>query len=218
VLTRALVAINVVAYLWERLTGALTSNDALIAHGALLGVLVERGEWWRIFSSAFLHGSDLHILFNMIALWQVGTFVEMIYGSSRMALIYVISMVGSGLLVTAWTPYDVTVGASGAIFGLFGALLVAGMRLGKPGRVLVQQSMWIIVLNLLISFTIPGISYAGHIGGLVAGFVAGWLVFRRPRQAPAQAVYATRIDPRNDPGVITIEQPPDDEPAKPSPP
>ncbi len=211
-LTRVLVAINVIAYIWERMTGALDSNAALEAHGALYGPDVMSGQWWRVFSSAFLHGSEMHILFNMIALWQVGTFVELIFGTPRMAAIYFISAIGSGYTIAWFTPDDVTVGASGAIFGLFGALAVAGFRLGARGREIMRQASGIIVLNLVIGF-IPGtnISNSGHIGGLIAGTLCGLLLFRipRPREAvAAEPAYAQRMDPSDDPGIETIEHPP----------
>jgi rhomboid protease GluP len=212
VLTRILVAINVIAYIWEKLTGALTTNGALEAHGALVGGDVFAGQWWRIFTSAFLHGSEIHILFNMIALWQVGTFVEMIYGTPRYAFMYFFAALGSGLAVTYFTPNDVTIGASGAIFGLFGALGVAAVRMGERGREILKQTIGIIVINLVIGFALPNISNAGHIGGLVFGTLAGLVLFRMPRPAPAVPVYAQRIDPRRDTGVVTIEHPPLDEP------
>ena len=211
-LTRVLVAINVIAYIWEKASGALRTDGALEAHGALLGVDVLQGQWWRIFTSAFLHGSEIHILFNMIALWQVGTFIELIYGTPRMAFIYFFAALGCGLAVTYFTPDAVTVGASGAIFGLFGALAVAGVRMGEPGRVIMKQTIGIIVINLIIGFTLPNISNAGHIGGLVFGTIAGLVLFRLPKPAPAAPAYAQRIDPRYDQGVVTIEHPPLDEP------
>jgi len=216
VLTRVLVAMNVIAYIWEKFTGALDTNAALEAHGALVGTDVLHGQWWRIFTSAFLHGSEIHILFNMIALWQVGSFIETIYGTPRMAFIYLFSALGSGVAVTYFTPNDVTIGASGAIFGLFAALGVAGLRMGETGRTILKQTIGIIVINLIIGFTLPNISNAGHIGGLVFGTFAGLALFRKPKPAPAVPVYAQRIDPRHDAGVMTIEHAPLDEPHPPA--
>ena len=229
-ITRLLVAINVIVYLWERSSGALATDDALINHGALLGRLAVQGEWWRILTSAFLHGSDLHILFNMIALWQVGRFVEQAFGWPRMLAVYLFAALGSGLAVVYLTPDDATVGASGAIFGLFGALVACGMRVGPAGRSLVMQSVGVIVLNLLIGFSVPNISNVGHIGGLIAGFLLGYAIFPMPdylrtgfgrpvasawseRPTPRGDVasylpYATPIDPREARRAVTIEHEP----------
>ena len=222
-LTRLLVAINVIAYAWEQFTGAFTSNIALVNHGGLVGAYVVGGDWWRIISSGFLHASLMHLAFNMFALWQVGQFVEIIYGTPRMFIIYFLAMIGGGLAVTYFEPNVVTVGASGAIFGLFGALAIAGFRMGAQGRDIMKQTTGIIVINLVISF-IPGsnISYEDHIGGLIAGTLCGLVLFRARQQRvavmePAAATYtgpayAHRIDPRADPGVITIEHAPIAEP------
>ncbi len=217
-LTRLLVAINVIAYIWEQTTGAFVSNVALVDHGGLYGAFVQQGQWWRIFSSAFLHGSIMHLAFNMFALWQVGSFVEIIYGTPRMAIIYTLAALGGGVAVTYLQPDVVTVGASGAIFGLFGALAVAGFKMGERGRDIMRQTTGIIVINLVISF-LPGtnISYDDHVGGLIAGAVVGLLLFRTPRvlvtAEPATATaggpaYAQRMDPYADAGVVTIEHAP----------
>ena len=217
-LTRILVAINVIVYLFERLVWGLDPNS-LYAHGGLYGPVLANGQWWRILTSAFLHGSDMHILFNMIALFQVGTFVELIFGTPRMAIIYFLAAIGGGVAVTYFTPDVVTIGASGAIFGLFGALAVAGFRLGARGRSIMQQTTGIIVINLAISLW-PGsnISIADHIGGLVVGTLCGLVLFRipRPRVAvgqPGGPGYAQRIGP--DPGVVTIEHVPPGESSQP---
>jgi rhomboid protease GluP len=207
VLTRVLVAINVIAFLWEYLVGV---NNALDA-GGLLGTAVLAGDWWRILTSGFLHENITHILFNMIALWQVGSYVELIYGAPRMAIMYFVAMIGGGLTVTYLQPTIITIGASGAIFGLFGALAIAGLRLGDAGRRIMQQTTGIIVINLVIGF-IPGmnISVTDHIGGLIAGTLCGLLLFRMPKPRAAVATqtdpaYAQRIDPNDDPGRETIE-------------
>jgi rhomboid protease GluP len=192
--TNVLIAINVVAFLWEIGTGGLTTNEALLAHGALYGPAVVQGhQYWRIVSGAFLHGGWLHIGANMWALYQVGTLVERFLGGPRMLAIYVLSMIGSGAAVVIFSPDAVTVGASGAIFGLFGALVGIGLRLGKPGRGLVAQVIPIILINLVITWTVPNISAAAHVGGLITGFIVGLIAFEmRPRTplAPAYAVEA----------------------------
>lgn len=211
-LTRVLLAINVIVYLWERTTGVLTNNVTLETHGALFGPDVLAGEWWRMFTAAFMHFDDMHILFNMIALLSVGTYVEAIYGAPRMAIVYALSIVGGGLAVTYFSPDVITLGASGAIFGLFGALAVAGLRLGQRGRDIMRQTTAIIVINLVVGF-IPGsnISIVDHVGGLIAGTICGVLLFRTPRPrvaAASEPAYAQRIDPRDDPGAVTIEHPP----------
>jgi len=176
--TNALIALNVVVYAWEVVSGTnFTSNYSLVAHGALYAPLVRQGQWWRIFSGAFEHAGLWHIALNMFALYQLGTFVETVLGSRRMLIVYVISLVGGGLAVVVFSSNDVTVGASGAIFGLFGALLAIGVRLGKRGRGLIGQTLPILVINLVFTFAVPFISKSGHLGGLVAGFCAGLVLF-----------------------------------------
>jgi rhomboid protease GluP len=169
-------------------SGTLTSETALVAHGALVGELVRKGEWWRIVTGAFLHGGYLHIGLNMFALYQVGTFVEYLTGRGRMLLIYVLSMIGSGLAVTFVQPDVPTIGASGAIFGLFGALVAIGLRMGARGRALIGQTLPIIVLNLIFGFSVPNISNAGHIGGLISGFFAGLILYMMQRPVPTPVV------------------------------
>ena len=207
-LTRLLLAINIIAFGWEYFSGAFSSDASLISDGALLGTLVRDGQWWRIFTAGFLHGGALHILFNMFALWQVGHLSELVFGGPRMAMIYFFSMLTSGLAVTFIDPNDATVGASGAIFGLFGALAAAGLRLGPPGRDLVRQCVGVIVLNLILGFTLPHISNSGHVGGLAGGFVSGFALFRRRRQPVAQPAYyqPAQVDLSHDPNAVTIEQ------------
>jgi membrane associated rhomboid family serine protease len=212
VLTRLLIAINVIVFVLEYLTGSPDQGTGIAGGGDLIGTAVLNGQWWRIVTSAFLHENLIHITFNMIALWQVGTIVEMLLGTPRTFVIYVASMFGSGLAVTYFDTQTPTIGASGAIFGLFGALVAAGLRLGPRGTQLVRQCLGIIVLNVLLGF-MPGlnISQAGHIGGLVVGFVVGAVLFvnRLRPQPEAHPVYARPIDPRRDPGVVTIDQPPE---------
>ncbi len=185
-LTRLLIGANVLVFLWELTTGDTGDGRVLVRDGGLFGPYVADGQWWRLFTAAFLHAGWLHIATNMFALYQVGTFVELLYGRVRMAIIYVLAIVGSGIAVY-WFSFDApTVGASGAIFGLFGALTAAGLRLGKTGRDLVQQSAGIIILNLILGFTVfRFVSNAAHIGGLIAGLLFGFALFRMPRHLAA---------------------------------
>lgn len=186
-ITRALLVANIVVFVWSTLQNATASTDRLIAFGAFYGPAVDAGQWWRAFTAAFLHDGLLHITFNMIALWWIGRLVEQLFGSFKMALIYVISMIGSAWAIYHFNYLQPTIGASGAIFGLFGALAAAGLRLGKVGRELVRSTVWIVVINVLFGFMVPNISQAGHLGGLVAGFIVGIPLFVRPR--PRRPIY-----------------------------
>ena len=214
-LTKLLIWANVAAFGWLVLGAGFGAVDGSAPlrfyydHGALLGVAVSSGgQGWRIVSSAFLHGSVIHIGVNMYALYIVGSDVERLMGPVRYVALYAIAMVGSGLAVVFFDPAVVTLGASGAIFGLFGALVGIGLSLLPRGMTIVTQSLPVIVLNLAIGFAVPGISNTAHIGGLVAGFVAGWLLYQIPSQRRA-AVYAA-LNPEQSPvHVETIEHPPD---------
>jgi membrane associated rhomboid family serine protease len=156
---------------------------AAVRGGHCGGVLIEGGDWWRIFTAAFLHAGLIHIGVNMISLWYLGRFIEYALGSWRMLLVYAVSLIGSGLGIVYLSADCVpTLGASGAIFGLFGALFALGLKLGKPGRELVRANIGILVLNLVMTFTIPGISKAAHVAGLVAGFVLTYLIYYPPRR------------------------------------
>lgn len=212
-LTNLLIAVNVVAYVWLTTTGGLNTDRALFDHGALLGLAcTEYGQWWRLVSGAFLHGGIAHIGLNMIALYQVGNIVESLYGKVRFLLVYALALVGSGLCVVYFTPTALTVGASGAIFGLFGALVAVGLRMGSRGRQLVSSVVPVIVLNLVFTFTFPGISAAAHVGGLITGFLAGLALFMMPsRRREAMYAYAYPIAANERPhqDVETIEQPPE---------
>jgi membrane associated rhomboid family serine protease len=221
-ITNLLIAINVLVFVWELATGGWNTD-----HGQLYGpAVVEGGQWWRIFAAAFLHGGWAHIALNMVALYQVGAIVERVMGPIRYVLLYFCAIVGSGLAVIWFSYTQPTLGASGAIFGLFGALVAIGLSLPPRGMSLVTQTLPIIGINLAFGFAVPGISNSGHIGGLVSGFAIGWLLFQIPspyrdranvlingRAYAAVAATgepdAVPFDPREDGRVETIEHPPD---------
>jgi membrane associated rhomboid family serine protease len=187
--TTLLIAANVLAFVFEvarvgpELLMGGGSLRGLIASGALVPVMVrENGEYWRLVTGGFLHGSLLHVAVNMYSLYALGRFVEAIAGASRMAVVYAVSLVGSALAVVyLGGPFEVTVGASGAIFGLFGALFAIGFKLGRPGMRLVRANLGILAINLIMTFTVSGISRWGHVGGLVVGFLVAYSVFTQPR-------------------------------------
>jgi membrane associated rhomboid family serine protease len=174
VVATALLAANVVVFLLElvgsRANGALMGNGVgsswVFQHGALVGRLVGEGEWWRVLTAAFLHANLLHIAFNMYALWILGPRLEGYLGSLRFTLVYLAGAVsGSAGALLLTDANAATVGASGAIFGLLGALFV----LERSGVMLVGPVLPVILINLVFTVSVPGISIGGHLGGLVGG-------------------------------------------------
>jgi membrane associated rhomboid family serine protease len=217
-LTNLLILINVLAFAWEFATGAFSGTPqhqafVLEADGALNGYdVLQNGQWWRIVTGAFLHGGILHIGVNMFSLYVLGRPTEQIFGRLRLAIIYALALVASGLAVVYFAQPDVsTIGASGAIFGLFGALFAIGAREGKAGVPLIKQMVPWLVINLAFDFYAPGISWQAHIGGLIAGFVVGLVLFpQRAREPEVAYAFQPRADQHR---VQTIEQPPVEPPA-----
>ncbi len=200
-ITRFLIVLNLIGFLWEIYAGGpeMLSGfgsgrgmERVLTAGALVPAFVlQDGQWWRIFTGAFLHGSLLHIGVNMMSLWFLGRFIEYAMGPWRMLLVYVVSLVAAGLGVVYFSsPMVPTVGASGAIFGLFGALFAIGFKLGKPGMELVRANVGILVVNLLITFTVPAISWQAHVAGLLAGFAITFVIYYPPRRVAPVVVDA----------------------------
>jgi membrane associated rhomboid family serine protease len=170
VVTKALVAINVVVYLITAAQGGGLNapGGRLFTDWVLYGPAVANGDWWRLFTSAFLHASLIHIGFNMYFLWFVGSAVEQAMGRGRFILIYVVSALAGSAGALVFTPTTPTVGASGALFGLLGAALILERQ---RNYVLGGSAMALIVINLILSFTLSNISVGGHIGGLIGGIL-----------------------------------------------
>jgi membrane associated rhomboid family serine protease len=194
--TLALIVINAVAFLAEgnvTLTGQPTNK--VFEEGALVGsfpglpdVGVAHGQWWRIITGGFLHENLLHIGFNMYVLYILGQMLEPALGRFRFGLIYAVSLLSGSLGALIVTPHSPTVGASGAVFGLMGAAAVEMRARQIP---IMQSGVGgLILINLLISFTLPGISWGGHIGGLIGGALAALVIQAGGRyraQVPALA-------------------------------
>jgi membrane associated rhomboid family serine protease len=216
-MTRFLIVLNAIGYLWEiKVAGpgmlSFTGGgnlERVLQEGSLYpAAVLQDGQWWRIFTGAFLHGGLLHIGVNMMSLWFLGRFIELAVGPWRMLFIYTASLVAAGLGVVYFSPPLVpTVGASGAIFGLFGALFAIGLKLGKPGMDLVRANIGILVLNLVITFTVPAISWQAHISGLLAGFVLTFAIYAPPRR-----VHPVVVDANTGSALDSEYQAPQDRP------
>lgn len=169
VVVPALIALNVAIFAWTAAqAGSIGSNSAapLFRDWALVPGIVWDGEWWRVLTSGFLHIGPIHLLFNMLALWILGRDLEAVLGRARFIALYLISLLGGAAAVMAlYAPFAAVAGASGAVFGLMGGLAVVLRRLRAP----VGQVVGLIVVNVVISVVIPGISLIGHLGGLIVG-------------------------------------------------
>ena len=175
--TKVLIGINVALFLAELLFGAVGvmgggSTRVLVNMGALVpGFVGVNHDYWRLFTAMWLHGSLLHIAFNMYALYIGGSYLEMIAGKGKYLAVYVVAGVAGNVAVYLLAaPISVTIGASTAIFGIFGALFIYSLhnRDSAVGRALSSMGT-VILINLVITFVVPGISWQGHIGGLVGG-------------------------------------------------
>ena len=154
------------------------TDNTLIDFGANYILLTKAGEYYRLITSGFLHIGVIHLLLNMYSLYIVGTQVEYFYGKVKYIIIYLFSLIMGSLFTVALSSVNtVSAGASGAIFGLLGSILYFGVKYrGYIGNSLVNQIVPVVVLNLIIGFTTPGIGNAAHIGGLVGGYLISMAV------------------------------------------
>jgi membrane associated rhomboid family serine protease len=199
--TMTLIGINFAVYALELALGGSVNgtNNWIYDHGVLVRdacclngrpVGVAHGDWWRLITAAFLHYGPLHIAMNMFSLYFAGSILEQLVGRWRFALLYLVSgLAGSAGALYASKSFAQTAGASGAIFGVLGGLLVLERRgnLATGGQVL-----GLIILNLVITFAIPGISIGGHVGGLIAGIVV-MLAFTEFRRSPQLSIAAAAV-------------------------
>jgi membrane associated rhomboid family serine protease len=174
VATQAIIAINVIVYLAELFSGSGFGSvgGTIYEKGALYGPLVEPGgEWWRLVTTGFLHASFFHVAFNMVFIWFIGRSLEPAIGTARFVVAYAASLLCGSFGVLLLEPSSVAVGASGAAFGLLGALLVEarsrGIDLWSTG--LLQLAL----LNFAFTFLYPGIAIGAHLGGFVGGILVG---------------------------------------------
>lgn len=211
VVTMVLVGINVavwVAGVFMDSRGNIldSGNNELLVKGGLVSRIqyelfgpihgVATGEWWRVITSGFLHFGLFHLALNMWALWILGAITEQIAGRLRTVLIYSVALVGGGFGAILLTPNSLTAGASGAIYGLMGGLLVVARARGIAMRD--TGLITVLLLNLVFTFGVSGISIGGHIGGLIGGAIAAFLLVDVPQRIPnlrgaALDVYAVGV-------------------------
>ncbi|MBN6050372.1 rhomboid family intramembrane serine protease, partial [Nonomuraea sp. RK-328] len=171
--TWVLLGLNVVVFGIQQLTGGITSLLMMWPDG-----VAELGEYYRLISAAFVHGSVIHVLFNCWALYVVGPHLERAFGHARYLALYLLSALGGSALGYWLDPSNQpSLGASGAVFGLFGAMFVVGRRLNADVRGIAV----LIGINLVITFVVPGISWTGHIGGLITGSAVAAALAYAPR-------------------------------------
>lgn len=197
IVTFVLIAVNLAIFAGDLLTPVVTAADVgkwpfvgmhqLTAEGALFGPSVAAGDWWRPITGGFLHINIMHVGFNMFLLWQLGALLEPAVKRVAFAVLYVLSLLGGSFLTLILDNDARTVGASGAVFGLMGATFIAMRSRGiNPFQTGIGP---LLLINLLITFTIPNISVGGHIGGLVAGVLGGWILWEAgPRFGPRSPV------------------------------
>ncbi len=196
--TPALVTINVAMFFAMAIAGVAILDPKttdLIRWGADFGPLVTQGEWWRLLTAAFVHVGILHITFNMWALLSGGIFTERLFGNTAFLTVYLLSAIGGNLASVAWHPFTVGAGASGAVFGVYGALIAllvqhesvppaAASSLGKNALTFVGYHL------LYGAIGNSHIDMAAHLGGLATGFIAGFALAYRVDPAAGGAIAA----------------------------
>jgi rhomboid protease GluP len=185
-----LVAINVLVFVAMCIGGVgfFAPNGAdVVRWGSNFGPLTMGGQWWRLFTSLFVHFGVIHLALNMFVLLSGGATIERLFGSARFLLLYLVAGLSGSLASLLWNPLVNSAGASGAIFGIFGGLLafVVNPRNGVPAAVMTEQRNNVLVFalyNLGFGFAHSGIDNAAHVGGLVGGFVMGFVLARPLRR------------------------------------
>jgi len=188
--TYVLIAINVAVFLAEGSTGSGVGNGSggtVFSKGALFGPSIHsQHQYWRLITSGFLHAGLAHLFFNMMFLFFMGPMLEQVIGRVNFLAVYFASLLGGSFGALLFQPDVPTVGASGAAFGVLGALIVVA----HDRRIPIWQSGLGITLaiNLVFSLSIKGISIGGHLGGLVAGLIAGALIVELSERRRMQAI------------------------------
>ena len=188
-ITYSIIIVNTVIYLISALLSqSLIDMDlqTLVDMGALYGPLtVLKGEWWRLFTAMFLHGGMTHLLMNMFSLYLIGRGAENYFNAKSYIVIYLFSGLLGGLVSLYMHSASVGVGASGAIFGVFGALagffLAHREKIAEHTKSFMKEFAIIIGINLVIGFSIPSVDVSAHLGGLLVGFIGGFILSKNSK-------------------------------------
>lgn len=172
--------------------GSQADLIGLIHSGAIVPDIPQTGQWWRLVTAMFLHIGLLHLLFNGWALYQLGALFEMMFGTQRFLIVYVVAGIVASFASVLFTR-SLAAGASGAIFGILGALIVAIRRSPRWRneswtKGLVQQLLFWAGLNIFLGFSYPGIDNAAHLGGFVTGMIAGFIPHDTPPPPPREMI------------------------------
>lgn len=186
--TIALVAVNVITYFALEWLGDTTNGFFMAEHGAMYPDFIRiNHEWWRIITAGFLHFGAVHLVNNMVILYCMGSRLERVTGHLKYFLIYLVSLIGAGMLsygmMLRTGDYAVSAGASGAIFGVIGGFLwIVILHRGRFEQITTRGIVMMIVLTIYYGFSSVGIDNWGHIGGLFAGFATTVILYHRNRQ------------------------------------
>ena len=193
-ITLILIGINVAIFLLGSILPDFDHTEMRIRYAQWLPA-IEAGEWWRGFTAMFLHGSVYHLLFNMWALWLFGPALERRFGSIPFIGLYVAAGLSGSALFHGLGSIALAVGASGAIFGLFGAMLLNSYRQRhtRVGQAIFNQLVLLLGINLLLPFIVPRIAWEAHIGGLIAGAAIAYAWERIPRRGPGVVARLTLV-------------------------
>lgn len=194
-MTMLLAGANVIVFLLLSLQGMTEDAEFMLRHGAMyVPSVAEGGEYYRLFTCMFLHFGFDHLMNNMIVLILVGWNLELTVGKIRYLVIYIASGLCGNIVSAVWDirvgEYVVSAGASGAVFGLIGALLYVALRdRGRSGGISGRRLIFMILLMLYYGFSSTGVDNAAHVGGLLLGFVFAVLLYRKQKRESSQIIW-----------------------------
>lgn len=176
--TVTLLIIQVVAFIIMTAMGGSTNSQVLVECGARVTPLIRAGQWWRLITPVFLHIGFAHLVINSITLYFLGMYIEELFSHWRMLVIYLVSAVTGNLASTYFLPNTISAGASTALFGLFGAFLMLGESFHDNELIqqISRQFLILVGINIVMDLFLPGVDLAGHVGGLLGGFLVSYII------------------------------------------